>query len=182
MIKKLWFKNFYYQFFDCNTDTFIRLSIIKKYQYMKTLIIILFSSFLALSCTHKDENNTKSRSISFTEIGKGALYGSGSEGITQSNLVITNDTDWQNLMNQMNSVNNVSDNFTETNIDFTTYEVIAIFLDVKANGWEVSITNITEDNSNIYVDKIEKEYVNSVITQPFHIVKIPKSNKPVIFN
>ncbi len=150
---------------------------------MKTKIYFsgFLIAFILFSC-NKISNEEETNSIPFTEIGKGALYGNGAEGIPQSNLVITNNTDWQNLMNQMNSVNNVTDNFTETNIDFSTYEIIAIFLDVKGNGWEVSITDITEDNSNIYVYKSEKEYDNSVITQPFHIVKIPKSNKPVIFN
>ncbi len=150
---------------------------------MKTKIYfsLFLITFILFSC-NKKSSEEETNSITFTEIGKGALYGNGAEGIPQSNLVITNNTDWQNLMNQMNSVNNVTDNFTETNIDFSVYEIIAIFLDVKGNGWEVSITNITEDNANIYVDKSEKEYDNSVITQPFHIIKIPKSNKPVVFN
>ena len=128
---------------------------------------IYFSAFLIafilFSC-NKKSSEEETNSITFTEIGKGALYGNGAEGISQSNLVITNNTDWQNLMNQMNSVNNVTDNFAETNIDFSTYEIIAIFLDVKGNGWEVSITDITDDNTNIYVDKSEKEYASSVIT------------------
>ena len=150
---------------------------------MKTKIyVLLFLLTSSLISCNKNDIEEKTNSITFTEIGKGALYGNGAEGIPQSNLVITNNTDWQNLMNQMNAVNNVTDNFTETNIDFSVYEIIAIFLDVKGNGWEVSITDITEDNANIYVDKSEKEYDNSVITQPFHIVRIPKSNKPVIFN
>ena len=112
----------------------------------------------------------------------GALHGNGDEGISQSNLVITNDADWQNLMNQMNTVNNVTDDFTETDIDFNTYNVIAIFLDIKPSGWEVKITDITEDDTNIHVYKSEEAFLYSVMTQPFHIVKISKSYKPVIFH
>ena len=147
---------------------------------MKAIVFIL-SGFIILSCTRRDDN-TQLSSIPFTEIGKGALYGNGAEGISQSNLVIKNNSDWQYLMNQMNSVNNVTDSFTETNIDFNTYEVIVIFLEVKDHGWEVLITNITEDNTNIYVDTNENDFEYLAMTQPFHIVKIPKINKPVIFN
>ncbi len=144
---------------------------------MKTLFFTL-GIFLILSCSQPDETTN----ISFTEIGKGALYGNGEEGIPQSNLVITNNTDWQNLMDQMNTVNNVTDDFTETDIDFDAYEIIAIFLDVKPSGWEVKITEIIKDDANIHVYKTDEEFIYSVMTQPFHIVKIPKSHKPVIFH
>lgn len=148
---------------------------------MKTIIFIL-SIFLATSCSSDDNNQTsQSTPITFTEIGKGALFGNGSENISQSNLVINNQTDWQNLMNQMNSANNVTNEFSETNIDFSAYIIIAIFLEVKGNGWEVEVSSIEENTSNILVSKTETEAINSVITQPFHIVKIPVTNKPIEF-
>lgn len=150
---------------------------------MKILKIFLVSTTLFLSaCTHTEDDLRQTDQVCFTEIGKGALYGNGAEGIPQSNMVITDNTGWQNLMTQMNTVNNVTDSFTETAIDFDVYEVIAIFLDVKANGWEVKITNITEDDTNIHIYTTEKEFINQVITQPFHIVKIFKNDKPVVFH
>lgn len=147
---------------------------------MKTIILIL-SVFLATSCNSDDNATTQTTPINFTEIGKGALFGNGLEGIVQSNMIINNTTDWQNLMNQMNSVNNVTDEFSETNIDFNTYIVIVIFLDVKGNGWVVEISNIEENTSNVMVSKTETEGDNLVITQPFHIVKIPITSKEIVF-
>ena len=149
---------------------------------MKTIILIL-SVFLTTSCSNDDDNKVTAQStpIAFTEIGKGALFGNGSEGVVQSNMIINNTTDWQNLMNQMNSVNNVTDEFSETNIDFNTYIVIAIFLDVKGNGWEVEISSIEENTSNVMVSKTKTEFINSVITQPFHIVRIPVTSKEIVF-
>jgi hypothetical protein len=149
---------------------------------MKTLILIL-SVFLATSCSNDDDNNVTAQStpIAFTEIGKGALFGNGSEGIVESNMVIDNTTDWQNLMSQMNSVNNVTDEFSETNIDFNTYIVIAIFLEVKPNGWQVEISSIIENVSSIVVSTVEAEGINLAVTQPFYIVKIPVTNKPIEF-
>ncbi|MGB1393047.1 MAG: hypothetical protein ACPH4O_03945 [Flavobacteriaceae bacterium] len=148
---------------------------------MKTIIFIL-SIFLATSCSSDDNNQTsQSTTITFTEIGKGVLDGNGSEGIVQSNLVIANNTDWQNLMNQMNSVNNITDNFSETNIDFNTYQIIAIFKEVKPTNWEVEISSIVENANNLSVSVVETEYDFTVVTQPFHIIKISKTNKEIVF-
>lgn len=149
---------------------------------MKTIILIL-SLFLTASCGNDDDNNVTSQStpITFTEIGKGALFGNGTEGIIQSNIIIDNTTDWQNLMTQMDSFSNVTTQFSETNIDFNAYTVIGIFLEVKPSGWEVEISNIEENTINIMVSKTETEAINSVITQPFHIVKIPITSKPIEF-
>ena len=141
------------------------------------ILLFLFGVGLLSNCNNED-SVTQSTEVNFTEIGKGTL--NGSEGISQSNITITNTTDWQNLISQMNTVNNVSGSFTETNIDFDEFMVFAIFLEVKPNGWEIEIQNIVENDNNLVVSKIETEFATTVITQPFHIVKIPKSNKPII--
>ena len=86
------------------------------------------------------------------------------------------------IKSQMNIINNVTDNFTETNIDFNNYMLIAIFLEIKYSGWEVDISEILETNNNINVYKIEKEAATTVMSQPFAIVKIQKSNKAVVFH
>ena len=148
---------------------------------MKTLILII-SIFIITSCSDDDDKSTtQNTSISFTEIGKSNLTGNGAEGISQSNMVITNSGDWQNLMTQMNSVNMVTNEFSDTNVDFSSYTVIAVFLEVKTSGWQVEISDIIENEKNIVVSKKEEEGINSVITQPFHIVKIPVTSKPIIF-
>ena len=148
---------------------------------MKTIILIL-SIFLATSCSGDDDNQTaQSTTVTFTEIGKGVLEGNGEEGIIQSNMVINNITDWQNLITQMNSFNNVTDNFSETNIDFSTHQIIAIFKEVKPTNCEVEISSITENDNNLSVSVVETEYDFTVVTQPFHIVKIPITDKPIEF-
>ena len=96
-------------------------------------------------------------------------------------MVINNTTDWQNLIIQMNSFNNVSGNFSETDIDFDNYLIIAVFLEVKPNGWEVQINNITENENSLVVSTNENEFDSSVITQPFSIVKIRRTEKTIEF-
>ena len=147
---------------------------------MKTTILF-FSLIFAISCNRSDNNSEfQSTEITFTEIGKGELSGNGTENIAQSNLAINNQTDWESLMNQMNSFNNVTNTFTETTIDFENYTIIAIFLEVKLNGWTITINDITENENNLSISVTESELETTVISQPFHIVKIPKTNKEIV--
>lgn len=143
---------------------------------IRILLLLLGISFLD-SCNRND-SALETKKVTFTEIGKGTL--SGSEEISKSNVKITNSTDWQNLISKMNTINNVSNRFTEININFDEFMIFAIFLDVKPNGWEVEIRNVVENDKNIIISKIETGYNTTVITQPFHIIKIPKSTKPII--
>jgi len=80
---------------------------------MKKNILIILLSIFVLGCS-SDDDNPEMTNIESTLIAKDNLYGNGMEGITQQNLIISDQTAWNDLIAQMNSVNNVSDNFTET--------------------------------------------------------------------
>lgn len=142
----------------------------------KVLLFLLSVSLLFHSC---NSNDFEPRDIETITIGRNTL--NGSEGVQQSNRVITNQIEWQSLVNQMDMINNVSSQFTETDIDFNNYMIIAIILNVKISGYDVEITNVTEYENNITVSKNETEYITAVMSQPFHIIKIPKSNKEIVF-
>ncbi|MGB0173169.1 MAG: protease complex subunit PrcB family protein [Flavobacteriaceae bacterium] len=60
--------------------------------------------------------------------------------------------------------------------------VIAVFLEVKSSGWEVRINSITENENSLVVRTNENQFDSSVITQPFSIVKIHKTEKQIQFN
>jgi len=84
----------------------------------------------------------------------------------------------------MNSVNNVSDNFQEINIDFSQYQIIAVFDKIYSNGGHsIDIINVKENGKSItvVVNNLLTGDATSVIAQPFHIVKIPKTEKQIIF-
>tara|TARA_B100000780_G_scaffold252496_1_gene199634 strand:+ start:296 stop:745 length:450 start_codon:yes stop_codon:yes gene_type:complete len=148
---------------------------------MKNMFLILSILLTIYSCNKNDDNQVFPQNKEFNVIYSGVLSGNGSEGIIQSNMVINNTTDWQNLIIQMNSFNNVSGNFSETDIDFDNYLIIAVFLEVKPNGWEVQINNITENENSLVVSTNENEFDSSVITQPFSIVKIRRTEKTIEF-
>lgn len=75
-------------------------------------------------------------------------------------------------------------NFEETTIDFANFTVIAVFDQVHGNGGHsIDITNITEYENNIVVtvENLQTGNTSSVGTQPYHIVKIPRNPKPIVF-
>lgn len=122
--------------------------------------------------------------IHHLRIAKDNLYGNGDEGIIEQNMVISESTSWTNLIAQMNSVNTVSDSFSETDIDFSEYRVIAVFDEIKGNGGHSLELNIRSNFENIIVsitDIVPLGNATSMITQPFHIVKILNSDLAIQF-
>ncbi|WP_431243409.1 protease complex subunit PrcB family protein [Flavobacterium sp. P21] len=72
----------------------------------------------------------------------------------------------------------------DVTVDFTKYQVIAVFDEVhNYGGYSIDITKVTESKIQtiIKVEKLLKGNLTTVITQPYHIIKIAKSNKTVVF-
>tara|TARA_R110000751_G_scaffold90009_1_gene176896 strand:- start:192 stop:656 length:465 start_codon:yes stop_codon:yes gene_type:complete len=153
---------------------------------MKIQALLLLSLVFVLNCKSNkiEENNAKMKHSEFTLIAKGNLYGAGEEGVAKQNTVIENQSDWEKLMAQMNKVNNVSESFTETKIDFSEYTIIAVFNDVKGSGGnsiELDIST-TSENTLVVVTYISPTgNATSVMTQPYYITKIPKTDLSVVF-
>lgn len=113
-----------------------------------------------------------------------------SVGINQQNIIYNNESNWVALLNQIDDfyqtggINFTQLYFEETSIDFTNYTVIAVFDQVYGNGGHtIDITNITEFETTIVVtvENLQTGNTSSVVTQPYHIVKIPKATKPIVF-
>jgi len=153
---------------------------------MKTAIVTFLSIFMLLSCHNDDSNNDDSfipRDITPVVIGKGDLSGTGRENISPQRITIYENEDWNTIINSIEEYY-LEEEFTDTNVNFNEFQLIAAFDNIHANkGYNIDITGITENSNNIVVT-IQTSYTPSFInyaTQPFHIVKIPKSNKPVVF-
>ncbi|MBU2927923.1 hypothetical protein [Winogradskyella psychrotolerans] len=152
---------------------------------MKIHILIILA-LVVVSCKSNTmtQNNAKMATVESVLISKGNLYGAGSEGITKQNTVIDNNSDWMDLITQMDTVNKVSDNFSETEIDFSKYTIIAVFNDVRGSGGNSIALDIynTSENTIVKVEYISPTgNATSVMTQPYYISKIPKQNLPVVF-
>lgn len=153
---------------------------------MKIQALIILSLVFVMSCKSKKNTTSKMANENITSvlIAKGNLYGDGAEGLTKQNMVITNQNDWKALINKMNSVNNVSDNFTETEIDFNKSTIIAVFNDVKGSGGhqlELDISTTSEKTVVIVKPTSPTGMATSVMTQPYYIAKIQKTDLPIVF-
>lgn len=147
---------------------------------MKTLILSLVLLF-TISCTKSnDENEIETQTITPVLVGKGYL--NYNTIYSKQNIVITNSNDWQTLLTNFNSINNnITTSFTEINIDFNNYEIIVV-IEAKNSSTSVDITNIMENTNNIAITiQNLKLGVTQDVANPFHIVKIPKSTKPIVF-
>lgn len=141
------------------------------------LFLILF---FTVSCSNDDDATVAPQNIIPSQIIKGRLNYNNTYG--NDNIVITNAADWQTLMTNFSTIG-VIDNtaFSETNIDFQNYMIIFV-IEVKNGTTTLDITNIQENTNNIIVD-VENLQVGLTadVAHPFHIVKIPKSTKPIVF-
>lgn len=150
---------------------------------MKINTFAVLISIVVLSCI-SNRKHSGIREIDFTLIAKNNLYGDGNEGLTKQNKVITDKSTWEQLITQMNSVNNVSDDFSETEIDFSQYTVIVIIDEIRGSGGYSLDLDIkgNQDSMLVNVTHVEPEGTStSEITQPFYIVKVEKNDSPVIF-
>lgn len=155
---------------------------------MRCLFLATFLLILSSCSTNSTEPPTVPPIASFTPITiTPVLIGKGSfstyENIAQQNIVINNATNWNNLLSPIGQFT-LQNNFITTTVDFNNYQVIAVVDRAYGSpGKIITITDITETGTNIVVSvKItgELSFIQTA-AQPFHIVHIPKSAKPVIF-
>lgn len=149
---------------------------------MKQIITILSILLVFASCDN-DNANSEPKDLEFSVILQGDYF-NGNYDNTKENLVITDQKTWSSLISKMKVFNDTNSYFPDATIDFKKYQVIAVFDEIhNYDGYSIDITKITQDNNRIYVtvDHLLPGGINAVITQPYHIVKITKSNKKVVF-
>lgn len=154
---------------------------------MKKLLLCAVLAFVAVSC-QDDENTPENQpaNITFTQVSKSELYGNGAENISQGNVVVNTTAQWQELLDKMTAVNDLPEDFTDTDIDFGQYTVIASFDEVKPNGgFAVNVTSVVNTGESVTVTVAYFSGGDgtgaTVMNQPYHIVKIPKTTLPIIF-
>jgi UDP-N-acetylglucosamine transferase subunit ALG13 len=130
-------------------------------------------------CSNDNDSIYQSTKIIFTEIGQG--FTELNDNLAQ-NLIITTETEWNILMDNLPS--EFVDNFNEININFNEFIIIAVITENQPNtGYSVSVNEIIENKNSINVFS-EIQYTGSGYTrivQPFHIVKIPSTSKEIVF-
>ena len=120
--------------------------------------------------------------LSIKEGSSGYLTGYGAEGIEEGGVVINSQEEWDALTTKMNSVNK---SIKEQPIDFDRGTVLAYFDQIRGSGgYTVEIESATKTGKKIQ-GQIKKASPKGdaieIMTQPFHIVIIQKSNDKVSF-
>ena len=157
------------------------------------LCTLVMGLFVAYGCV-KPETPTGGGDGVFTStvitpilVSKGDYFNVYDPSITEQKLVLKTATEWNNLISSIYEY--ALDSFfvdtADRNINFSQYQIIAVIDEPCPPIQTIDITDITE-----YADKIVVTYTNldttrfimAVAHQPYHIVKIPASNKNVVFN
>ena len=163
---------------------------------MKTIkhIFAVVALLLMAGCNSNDDNSTAlpidevfPQEITPVLIAHHAFYNNFPE-ITpeRTNIIIDNNADWTNFLTTMGTETSY---FSETDIDFEEFQIIASF-DYLSQGlfMGVEILSVTENADNRVVDILYTEAEeNSCFGftgdsfRLYHIIKIPKSPKPILF-
>jgi hypothetical protein len=117
------------------------------------------------------------------EVSKGVLTGNGEEGIAENqSFIIQTAGEWEDLRTKMNAVN---ETIGETSIDFDKNTLLAYFDKIRpTGGYSVSIFEVLKSDRGVqanYRFGIPGEMAIDIMTQPYHIILIPKTTTPIQF-
>jgi hypothetical protein len=124
----------------------------------------------------------ESVTIPFTTVAQG----SNSSISVPNKLVITTSGQWQQLWQDMHSSRAPIPALPT--IDFDTTMVIAVFAgEHPTAGYSITITQITDEGDHIQVNVKTTQpaaggMTLQVLTQPYHLVQLAKSTKPIQFS
>lgn len=144
-------------------------------------IVLIISILLALtSCDNDDLPNSD---VQFSLVAKGDSFPNG-QSLAPRHIIIKDSQTWNKLVKEMNVSNNLSQKFSETNIDFNKYQIIAV-IDKTQNsgGHSIDIVEITKNRNTVIVkvEKLKNGNHTSKLSRPYDIVKTSKTDKKVVF-
>ena len=145
---------------------------------MRLLLIGMLLLILVIGCKPADKWTT----IDFEEVAKGNHAPSASD---QFAIMINSVQDLEGLWLNIFKASEVE--VSLENVDFSKETVFAVFQGQQSTGgYEVTITNISENNNQVRVDvkatsPLPDAVVTSSFTQPYNIVKTKKITKPASF-
>ncbi len=119
------------------------------------------------------------------KIGQGNLHGIGDQKLQPQQKIITSEKEWSDLKKKMNAVNPTTQNFKNLPVNFKNEMLLVLISDLKSSGGHsIMIEKIEETQKQIeiaYREKSPDGIATTVMTQPYFVAKIPKTNKEVRF-
>ena len=137
----------------------------------KSLILIIILVLTSLTAGLIINNIQDSNKIDFETISKGA-YSNYKES---ANYIINSDRELENLEMKV------------PEIDFSQFSVIAVFMgEFNTGGYAIEIKETIEKENKIIIKVIKTfpepgQPVTQALSQPYHIIKIKKINKGIVF-
>src|SRR3989338_6537947 len=156
----------------------------QTFAYLVVLIIALVL-FTGISFGTPSRPVPPDINLGFETIAKGHASGI-AERVFYS---IYNSNDWEDIWLKMNS--NILEQRELPEVDFDKYIVIAMFQGSKSSGvYDIEATKVVETNytlNNVVRVTVKETFpgndcqVTTIITSPYHIIKIPKTGKDINF-
>lgn len=150
---------------------------------MKKVIVLAGLFLMGIACSSDDnkiERVFEPRQVEMETVAQGDYFGGSGQ---QEFLVIREQKEWSDLIHNSNISSYISNPLSST-IDFTQFEIVVVADTEKLpGGRSIDVVNIIEHEENILVrvDALTKGNEALQKNSPFHIVKIPKLLKPVVF-
>ncbi len=154
---------------------------------MKKLIVLTWLFLVGVACSSDNNNKNKKienffepREIEMETIAQGDYFGNSVESEFR---VIQEQSEWNDLLDNSHMRSYIT-NPLFFEIDFTQFDIVVVFDEGKATGGHsIDIVNVVEEQERVVVniDRILKGDDTLIAPRPFHIVKISKLGKPVVF-
>lgn len=153
---------------------------------MKSVLFCLIATLL-FGCSNDNETETPFTPVNITPILISKGYIHADILIGSQNTVISNQTTWNQFMSDLSDSGMYTHNspaFLETTVNFTDYKLLVVIDAMRPDtSYSINITNVIENENTINVTKqsttIGAGY--DIVIHPFHIVKIPNIDKPIVF-
>jgi hypothetical protein len=155
---------------------------------MKKITILAALLFAIAGCQDDDGNviNTEPVAIEFADVQKGEISG---DPLPAANYVINTPAQWTEFKDHINSIYNEDmeiDVFEGITVDFEEYTVLAVLDQAWPNGgYSAEITSVIEESGAITASVDYSSpgggNVTTILCQPYHVIKIPKTTLPVAF-
>lgn len=151
----------------------------KKLPIFVIIVLVIVGAYLLISKSERSNIEPQSgMSIEFQTIFKGE--NSGGEFVTKADIVIDDQTKWQQVWGTLSK--NQDPQTVPPAVDFDKESVIVSFQGQKGSGgYEIEIKDVKRSDDTVSISILETEpgkscSTTSVITEPFHIIKLPISN------
>jgi hypothetical protein len=164
---------------------------------MKKLILITFLSLFLFNCNSDDSPSNVDPNVFPQEMSISTILDHSSnrkfENFANQKLIIQNENDWNTFKTTLNEESGLDGaNFTEvyfseTEIDFSQFQVVAIFDIIRpyyaasSSGLFVNSVQEFEDSIKVNYKIVYVQTFSTFAWQGYRIIKIPKSDKEIVF-